>query len=148
MQQFMELGFWSWFILALGLFLLEFIVPGVHFLWFGVAAAVVGAGVMVLGDFFSWPMQLVVFVVLAITSVFVFRRYSNPKAVKSDLPDLNARGAQYIGTLVTVAEAIEGGRGKVRVGDTLWQANGPDAPIGSSVKVVGVDGTVLAVELA
>ena len=38
-----NLGPWNWFILAVILFLLETIVPGVHFIWFGLAAFIVGA---------------------------------------------------------------------------------------------------------
>jgi membrane protein implicated in regulation of membrane protease activity len=44
-----------------------------------------------------------------------------------------------------VEEAIENGRGKVRVGDSVWQADGPDVPAGSRVKVTGARGTVLVV---
>jgi len=36
----------------------------------------------------------------------------------------------------------------VRVGDTVWQAEGPDAPAGSRVKVTAARGTVLVVERA
>jgi membrane protein implicated in regulation of membrane protease activity len=34
----------------------------------------------------------------------------------------------------------------VRVGDTVWRAEGPDLPSGAKVKVTGVAGTVLQVE--
>ena len=37
-----QFGVWLWFALAVVLFVLESIVPGVHFVWFGVSAAVVG----------------------------------------------------------------------------------------------------------
>ena len=39
------------------------------------------------------------------------------------------------------------GRGKVRLGDTLWAADGPDCPAGTRVRVTGAAGTVLLVEL-
>jgi hypothetical protein len=66
----------------------------------------------------------------------------------SDLPDLNVRGQQYIGRSLVVEQAIQNGRGKVRLGDTLWSVEGPDAPAGSNVTVTGVRGTVLVVERA
>ena len=66
----------------------------------------------------------------------------------SDHPDLNRRAAQLLGRLLIVAEAIEGGRGKVRVGDTLWPAEGPDTPEGGRVSVIGSNGTALLVERA
>ena len=44
------------------------------------------------------------------------------------------------------AEAIECGRGRIRVDDTLWCAEGVDTPAGANVRVTGVRGTVLLVE--
>jgi membrane protein implicated in regulation of membrane protease activity len=66
----------------------------------------------------------------------------------SALPDLNVRGQQYVGRSLVVEQAIEGGRGRVRVGDTLWAAEGPDVPVGTRVTVTGARGTVLVVERA
>jgi membrane protein implicated in regulation of membrane protease activity len=63
----------------------------------------------------------------------------------SDDPDLNRRAAQLVGRLLLVAEAIEGGRGKVSAGDTLWAAEGADAPAGARVSVTGSNGTTLKV---
>jgi membrane protein implicated in regulation of membrane protease activity len=63
----------------------------------------------------------------------------------SDQPDLNRRAAQLVGRLLVVAEPIEGGRGKVRAGDTVWPAEGPDAPAGAKVAVTGANGTSLQV---
>jgi hypothetical protein len=36
----------------------------------------------------------------------------------------------------------------VRVGDTLWNAEGPDLPKGARAKVTGTNGTVLIVAAA
>ncbi len=138
-----QLGAWNWLFLAVILFGLEAVVPGVHFVWFGVAATLVG--LLGLATGFVWQWQLVAFAVLAIASVFVARRYARADNSPSDTPDLNLRGAQYVGRMVTVEEQIRAGRGKVRVGDTLWQAEGPDTPVGTRVKVIGARDTVLLV---
>ena len=58
------------------------------------------------------------------------------------------RGQQYIGRSLVVEQAIQNGRGKVRVGDSLWAAEGPDAPAGARVTVTAAKGTVLVVERA
>ena len=137
-------GAWNWLFLAVALFGLEAVVPGVHFVWFGLAAMMVGIAGLATG--FVWQWQLVAFAVLSVASVFVARRYARSDAAPSDLPDLNVRGAQYVGRMVTVEEPIRDGRGKVRVGDTLWQAEDSDAPAGARVKVTGVRNTVLVVE--
>ena len=46
---------------------------------------------------------------------------------------------------LTVIEAIAGGEGKVKVGDTVWLANGPDAAVGQRVTIIGADGNRLRV---
>ncbi|MGD9806056.1 MAG: NfeD family protein [Hyphomicrobiaceae bacterium] len=138
-----QFGPWNWLIVAALMFGLEAVVPGVHFVWFGVAAVLVGIIGLVTG--LAWPWQLVAFALLAIAAVFAGRRLARSDTSPSDAPDLNVRGAQYVGRVVTVEEAIRAGRGKVRVGDTLWQAEGDDAPAGSRVKVTGTRDTVLLV---
>ena len=136
-------GAWNWFIFGLLLFTLEMIVPGVHFLWFGVAALITGGVALLTG--ITWPLQVVAFGVLAVAVVLTVRRFARPDIVASDLPDLNVRGQQYVGRSVLVEEPIENGRGKVRVGDTVWSAEGPDAPAGARVRITGTRGVVLTV---
>lgn len=140
------LGPWNWLILALILYGLEAVVPGVNMVWFGTAALVVGLIVFATG--ITWPWQLVAFAAISICTAFVVRRFARSRTHASDLPDLNVRGAQYIGREFVVAEAIKGGRGRVRVGDTLWQAAGEDVPTGTRVRVTSVRDAVLMVERA
>ncbi len=145
------LGPWSWLVAAVLLLALETVVPGVHFLWFGLAAAVVGVLAIALGAagygaVFGWPIQVIAFAALAVMAVFFVRRWANPAHNASDLPDLNSRAAQYVGRTFVVAETIAGGRGKITVGDSLWAAEGPDLDIGAHVRVTATKGTVLVVE--
>lgn len=140
---FVSFGAWNWFILGLVLFTLEMAVPGVHFLWFGVAAFLTGGVALLTGV--TWPLQVVAFGALAYAVVITVRRFARPDMVASDLPDLNDRGQQYVGRSVLVEVPIENGRGKVRVGDTVWSAEGPDAPAGAHVRVTGARGIVLVV---
>jgi membrane protein implicated in regulation of membrane protease activity len=142
----LSLGAWNWFIVAVVLFALETIVPGVHFIWFGLAAVIVGA--LGLAIDIPWEWQLITFAIISCITVFFARRFAAPDMTGSDEPDLNVRAAQYVGRVVTVEEPIAGGRGKVRVGDTVWSAQGSDAPQGTRVKVTGTRGTVLLVEHA
>ncbi len=139
-----DLGPWNWLILATVLLILETVIPGVHFLWFGIAAAIIG--VLALWTGFAWPVQVLAFALLSVVVVFWVRRYVRPDVTISDLPDLNVRGQQYVGRSLVVEQAIQNGRGKVRLGDSLWSVEGPDTPVGSSVTVTGVRGTVLVVE--
>lgn len=140
---FARFGAWLWFVLAVALMIFETIVPGIHFLWFGLAAGAVGLLSLIVP--FAWPWQVIIFAVVSTATVALVRSKNNPDAVKTDEPVLNIRGAHYIGRTVTVEDAIVNGRGKVRVGDTFWGAEGEDAPRGARVVVTGVNGTVLVV---
>lgn len=138
------LGPWNWFVLAVVLFVLETIVPGVHFLWFGVAASV--AGTVAVTTTIAWQWQVLIFALSSLATVFWLRTIVRGDKLESDEPLLNERGNQYVGRIVVVEEAIQGGRGKVRVGDTLWPVEGPDMVAGTRAKVTGARGTVLVVE--
>jgi membrane protein implicated in regulation of membrane protease activity len=146
MQVLYTLGPWNWFILAVVLFILETMIPGVHFLWFGLAAVVVGFLALAIGV--AWPWQVLAFGLISVLAVFWVRKYAQPDVAISDLPDLNVRGQQYIGRSLVVEQAIQNGRGKARVGDSTWVVEGPDAPAGARVTVTGAKGTVLVVERA
>lgn len=139
-----QFGAWLWFAAAVALFVLETIVPGIHFLWFGVSAALVGLIALVIP--LAWQWQLIMFTLISVATLFWVRQSSRADVVKTDEPALNIRGAQYIGRMVTVEDAIANGRGRVRVGDTIWPAQGEDASAGARVKIVGVNDTVLVVE--
>ena len=141
-----SLGPWNWFILAVALLILETVIPGVHFLWFGLAAVVIGFLGLATG--LSWQWQMLAFGLLSVLAVFWVRKYARPDVAISDQPDLNVRGQQYIGRSLVVEQAIQNGRGKVRVGDSIWAVEGPDAPAGARVTVTGAKGTVLVVERA
>lgn len=39
-----------------------------------------------------------------------------------------------------------GGEGRVKVGDSVWTALGPDADVGARVRVIAAEGTALRVE--
>jgi inner membrane protein len=140
---FADLGpVWLWLLLGVLLLAFEIVVPGVHFVWFGFAAGFVAAMVYATG--MDWGWQLIAFALTAAGFVYFLRGYASPLRLKSDEPDLNVRGQQYVGRTVVVENSISGGRGKVRVGDTLWSAKGPDLPVGTAVKVTGVDVLVVA----
>ncbi len=142
---FSELQYWHWWILGVGLVALEMLVPGTFFLWLGVSAGITGFLLLVLPEL-AWQYQIIVFSVLSVGSIYIGRKVWRPSHGDTDEPALNRRGAQYVGRVVKLAEPISNGRGKARVGDSLWLVAGDDQPAGAEVKVTGVEGTVLQVE--
>lgn len=137
---------WLWWVLATVLIVLELMTPGVYLLWFGIAAALTGA-LLLVADF-AWQYQLLAFAVLAVASLAVGRVVYRQGGRPTDEPALNRRAESYRGRVFTLAEPIRNGDGWLKVEDTLWKARGPDLPAGAKVRVVGADGVVLKVEPA
>ncbi len=137
---------YSWWVAALVLIAAEMILPGYFLLWIGVAAGVMGV-VTLIAPSLSAITQAVLFAALALASCLVYWRYIRPIAeLRDDQPLLNRRGKKLVGERFVLIEPIVNGRGKVKVGDGQWLAEGADLPAGTEVEVVAVDGTALRVK--
>ena len=135
---------WLWLLAAMVLGIAELIAPGVFLIWLAAAAALTGLATLALG--IGLPFQLVLFTLFSIAAVYGGRRWYLSNPVASSDPLLNDRGARLTGETLTVVSAIENGRGRVRVGDSVWACKGPDAPEGAKVRVTGADGACLRVQ--
>ena len=138
--------YWHWFILAVVLIILEIFAPSAFFMWMGVAAGVVGVILWIAPDL-GWEYQFMIFAILSIVSIALWKRYFKQNPVETDHPTLNKRGQQYIGRQFTLQEPIVNGMGKIKVDDSIWKISGDDCDAGSKVKVTGIDGTIFKVEL-
>ena len=139
------LGSYGWWVLALVLIAAELVAPGYFLLWIGLAAAVMGL-IMLVVPGLGFLAQAVIFAVLSILICFVYWKYIRPATeLRDDQPLLNRKGARMIGRRVAVVEAIVNGRGKVKIGDSVWLAEGEDRAVGSVVEVLSVSGTTLTV---
>ena len=121
--------------------------PGAFMLWFGFAAVAMALVVLVAPGL-GWLAQAVLFSVLALISVAVYRRWFRGKGRQSDKPLLNRRAEQLVGSVAVLDQAIEGGRGRVKIDDAFWTVEGPDLPVGMRVRVVAVNGMTLKVQEA
>jgi hypothetical protein len=140
------LGPWAWVILGVALIGVEVIAPGSFFVWLGVAALLVGA---IDGAFgLPWQGSMLAFAGLSVASVLLGRAFVGGRAEGPDRPTLNRRAQALVGRVFTLDGPIVAGSGRVRVDDSSWRVAGPDAPAGTSVRVVSVDGTTLVVEAA
>ncbi len=142
-----ELGPWNWVVLGLALLAIEILTPGFYLLWIGLAALIVGALSLALGDaaFWGWHAQVIVFLALSLTSAYLGRRLMAGGEAQTDQPLLNRRGEQLIGRTATLTEPIREGYGRIQLGDTTWRVSGPDLPAGARVKVVSVNDLELVV---
>jgi hypothetical protein len=138
----------EWFIAGLVLLLLEVFAPGAFLLWFGIAALIVGSAVWLL-PMLPWQVQIVAFALLSIGALVGYRAWRKRRpAPQVDQPLLNKRVEQMIGRVFTLDQAIENGRGKIKVGDALWTVVGGDLAVGSRVRVIGAHEQMLEVEQA
>ena len=137
----------GWAALAELLFAAEAMAPGAFMLWFGFAAVAMALVVLVAPGL-GWLAQAVLFSVLALISVAVYRRWFRGKGRQSDKPLLNRRAEQLVGSVAVLDQAIEGGRGRVKIDDAFWTVEGPDLPVGMRVRVVAVNGMTLKVQEA
>jgi len=132
-----------WAGLALLLMAAETLAPGVFMLWLGFAAAAVFAILLVVPLPPVW--QAVAFIVLAFLSIAVYMKYFRGKEKESDQPLLNRRGEQLVGQVFVLDQAIVDGRGRLKIGDAFWVAEGEDLPQGARVRVVSVQNMSLQV---
>jgi membrane protein implicated in regulation of membrane protease activity len=139
------LVFWYWWVLAVIFLVIEIIIPAFFFLWMSVSALITGI-VVWLAPSISTDIQILIFSVLSIISIVVWRIYGKKIPIISDQPLLNRRGSQYVGRVFNLHEAIENGQGKIKVDDTIWKVHGEDCDIGCKVRVVASRGTVFDVE--
>ena len=126
---------WMWLTAGLLLMLAELAVPGFYLIWIGGAALLTG---LIAFTGMSGAMQMVVFALLTVVSILVARRWFNTYPIVSSDPLLNDRAARMVGEMAVVV-AMDGGSGRVRVGDSEWVARGPDLPTGPRVRIVSVD---------
>lgn len=144
MDALLPFSHWTWWIAGAVLVVLEVVLPGTFLLWMGVSAAVVGV-ILYFAPGLSMALQFTLFAVFALAAILLSRKYLQKRRT-AEQTALSARGAHYIGRVVTVEDALTGGAGKVRVEDTVWRAQGADAAAGARVKITGVTGATFQVE--
>ena len=139
-----ELGPWSWWVVGFILLALEIVVPGVFFLWLGIAAVITGTIALITP--MSWAIQFAIFAGLSLVLAIVGRRFYAGHSKPEDNADLNERGRQFIGQTFVLTDDMVGGQGRVKIGDTYWIVQGQEnQPAGSEVTIVGVDSSVLKI---
>jgi membrane protein implicated in regulation of membrane protease activity len=135
-----------WACVSLLLMAAEMLAPGAFMVWLGFAAAGVFALLLVVPLTPVW--QALAFVLLSVVSVTLYWRIFRKTAPKSDQPLLNRRAEQLVGQVYSLNTAIVDGRGRLKIGDAFWSVEGPDLPLGASVRVVAVHGMSLRVQSA
>ncbi|MEC9314316.1 MAG: NfeD family protein [Pseudomonadota bacterium] len=140
-----QIDFWYWWIFAVLLVIIEILAPSFFALWMAIAAFMTGLTLLLMPEM-AWQIQLFIFALLSVFSIVLWRRYYLKNPILSDEPNLNRRGEQYIGRLVTLQTPIVDGIGKIRLDDSSWKVQGPDCPAGKKVRIVALNNVVFSVE--
>ena len=135
---------WAWLALGLVLAVGEMTIPGVFLIWMAGAAVITGLITWVVP--LSVPLQVVLFAMLSMAAVFIGRNWLRANPIIAADPMMNDRGGRAVGETVLVTTVIEGGEGRVKLGDSEWIAKGPDAEPGTRMRVTAHDGSILIVE--
>jgi membrane protein implicated in regulation of membrane protease activity len=125
----------------------ELLLPGVWFLWAGIAA--IGTGLVVLLRDPGFAAEVAIFLLLLAGGVLLSLRFK--RRAEGTAHRVNAPEAGLVGRHATVIQSDQHAL-RVRLGDSDWAARLPRdaaAPaVGESVRVEGVDGTLLIVRPA
>lgn len=134
-----------WLAAGLALGIAELLVPGVFLVFLAIAAGVTALTAWAIPEL-PVGLQLAEFAVWSVACVMIGRRWYRDFPVESDAPVLNAPTLRLRGQIVTVTTPIIGGEGRARLGDSEWPVRGPDADIGTRLRVAHVDSGILLVE--
>ena len=140
---FENLNFMHWLILGIALIILELFVWTVFLLWIGSSAITVGV-IFFLFPNISGLLQLLIFIVLAVSATLLSKKYYPIKTVDEQLYD---KAKKHIGKECMIV-SIENEVAKVQIGESLWFAKGSNLSAGQSVKIIGVESSTFIVELS
>ena len=125
--------------------LVELHAPGSYLIWIALGAALTGA-VRAAYDL-TITAQIAAFSIASAFSCFVgYFVYRHVDRRRSDGALLNQRGLLMVGARGFVCSPIVNGEGKVRLGDTVWLAEGPALEDGVPIVVHSVHGARVVVE--
>lgn len=132
------LDHWLWFALALVLLIVEMVGAGGYLLWLGMAAGLTGGLVFLLPDL-AWQAQILVFSSSSVLCALGWWQYQQRCPKIASEPLLNKRSEQYIGRVLVLTDAVENGRGRAKVDDSVWSVSAAeDMPAGTRVKVLSL----------
>ena len=138
---------WAWAVLAALLGLGELHMPGAYLIWIALGAAIAAAADAAFG--LRLEAQIATFLAASFVSCaagyFIYDKVTGRRRPEGPL---NQRDLLAVGSHGVVCTSFVDGRGKVRLGDSVWLAEGDDLPEGTPVVVTAVRGTSLLVEPA
>lgn len=140
-----SLTIWHWWGLAGVLLVLELMTGTTYLLW-PTAAALAAGAISVFP--FGWQTEIIVFTAMTGFLTWQGDRYFPKLRQRTENPLLNERAEQLAGEKVVATVDFVAGRGRVKLGDSVWAAvltgDGVVAK-GAVLEIVSLDGATLRV---
>lgn len=135
-----------WFLIGLLFMLLEFMMPGLIVMFFGIGAWITAICTVIFG--LNLNAQLVVFISTSILSLIFLRKYLKPIFVGKDEKAVDEILEEFVGkTAIAEVDFKAGETGKVTFKGTNWEALSDDnIKKGDRLKIIGKDSIKLKVE--
>jgi len=138
-----------WFLIAIVLLVLEFLLPGLIVFFFGLGACIVALVCL----FADVPLngQLIIFIASSVSSLLLLRRWLKPIFIGhvTSRQDARINLEEFVGRRATVIEKITPKQGgKVEFHGTHWQARADEEiAAGAVVEITGKDNITLKVKV-
>jgi len=110
-----------WFLIGLGLLILELVLPGLVILFFG-AGAWVTALVCAISDV-NLNMQILIFLVASLLGLVLLRKYLKNRFFSKKDKEMQDQLEEFIGHKAKAIDAFKEGTGLVEFKGTRWNAN-------------------------
>ncbi len=134
-----------WFLIGLGLLLLELVLPGLVILFFG-AGAWVTALVCAITDI-NLNIQILIFLLASLLGLVLLRKYLKNRFFSKKDEEAQDQLEEFIGKKARAVDAFSKGEGKVEFKGTRWLARSSE-PVseGQWVTIISKDGLTLNVK--
>lgn len=109
-----------WFLIGLGLLLLELILPGLVILFFGAGAWVTALVCAITDINLDW--QILIFLVASLLGLVLLRKYLKKRFFSRTDKEVQDQLEEFIGRKAKAIEEFKEGAGKVEFKGTRWSA--------------------------
>lgn len=115
-----------WFLIGLGLLLLELLLPGLVILFFGIGAWVTALITALTDMNLNW--QILIFLVASLLGLVLLRKYLKRRFFSRTNKEIDDQLEEFIGRKAKAIEDFKNGSGKVEFKGTQWSARS-DTPV-------------------
>jgi membrane protein implicated in regulation of membrane protease activity len=110
-----------WFLIGLGLLILELILPGLVILFFGFGAWVTALVCAFTDINLNW--QILIFLIASLLGLVLLRKYLKKRFFSRTDKEIDDQLEEFIGRKAKAVENFKDGTGKVEFKGTHWTAN-------------------------